>query len=176
MNSNLKGPAIIWLKVSSWVGIGIGAEHYYGKLIDQSLPWEERIKNEQTVKRPLGSKEARELSKKDTEMFDEKIRCTYRKGDLTDRFASESDVIAQAKKTWKELYPHGEILLLGDDGTAQPVLPIDGTPAILEEALQIWEEFEVYWNAGGWEKESNNKPMKAISQRWYKAVQPQFLK
>jgi hypothetical protein len=99
----------VWLDVSSWRGISIGAIHFYGELkttYHDDLPHVE-------LKRKLTKSEAKELTKlqNDNSLFQAGFR--WEAGDETRCFDTKEDVIKAAIAQYQALFPTKTLLLLG---------------------------------------------------------------
>ena len=95
---------IAHLNITSWYGISIGAEHYYGNLYYNNKKIE--------ISRQMTKKEADYLNKKDS------IRginiLAYEKGDKTTRFSNKTEIIKIAVKIIKRKFTNVDLLLEGD--------------------------------------------------------------
>jgi hypothetical protein len=125
MNEN-----IVYLEVSSWTGISIGATHYYGKL----TCGDKRV----DVKYKLDSTKASMLNRKD------RVK-TYRVGDDTNRFDSEHDVIEKALPIWRSFFPKGILLIKGSPSTASPQPVISGPTTLVRRLNVLNQRYEKRW-------------------------------
>ena len=138
---------IVYLNITTWSGISIGAEHCYGTLI--------YIAEAIELTRKLPVEECIKLNKKDTN-----FGVRYSPGDLTERFNSYDDIRILAIDTFKYHFPDADILVEGGC-VADPVrilvapndLMINGN-ALFKEAEDIgWythnesrmEEISIMW-------------------------------
>ena len=117
----------IFLEISTWAGISLGAEHFYGKLRNSSF--------DKTVEllRKLTTVECIHLNKKDNY-----LGLRYREGELTERFESPDLIRTLAINTWKEHYPDGEILVEGSC-IADPVRILIGPNNIKKRGNELFE-------------------------------------
>lgn len=142
MNNN----DIVYLEISSFEGISIGATHYYGKLINNT----ERI----------------ELAKKITKSNIDSFKCDYYNiGDYTERFLNEEEVIKNAKKNWKKYFPNAIVLIKGFKSILDPQECIAGDnkwKKIINSYFKLSEA------CGGYEY--NNELMTKISNEYMKNV------
>jgi hypothetical protein len=145
-----------FLDITSFTYIGsIGAEHYYGKIIftDKSI---ERF----DLQHPLTQKEAIHLNKKDGDI---KIFHRYKRGELSDRFETENDVINYGIKLFKEKYSD-YILILGNN-CARSAVPLIYWPNKLNKlAVKINKLADKWEKIGGYE--GNDKLAGKIDNEW----------
>ncbi len=101
----------VYFEISSFTYIGsIGAQHFYGtlKVRDYNHPDKEEIK----LAYPMSAKQAHRMNRID----ERRGGLNYKPGELSERFDTEAEVEACAKKTFTERYlPQGGVLILGDD-------------------------------------------------------------
>lgn len=110
---------VVFLEISSWVGISIGAVHAYGKLV-----WHDGAELKHLeLEHPMSAKEAAYYNK---EMAARGYNsCRKKPGDPSTDFSDDAAVIRAAKATVRRLWLDGRTwLILGSCGTmsAQPVL------------------------------------------------------
>lgn len=98
----------VWLSISSWRGICVGAVHWYGELVDTYGDDGKRIR----LERKLTAAEALALNEKYSIKRDSCLR--YRKGSKTYGFDAREDVIEAAKKCWRKQFPAARRLALGN--------------------------------------------------------------
>jgi hypothetical protein len=90
----------VFLKITTWAGfLGV---HYYGSL------WCDGKKID--IRWVPGDKYRRMLNY----FEDKELWGQIKKGDDTSKFLREYDLIKEAKKQWKKLFPAAEILIKGD--------------------------------------------------------------
>lgn len=145
----------VHLKITSWKGTGIGAEHYYGKLVCWR-PGRDVAIEDVRLNRRITSAEAKHLNKKDRAYR----FATYRKGDETDRFATPDDVRAMACDVWREHFPEAVLLVEGNFEDVGPHTALDG-PQELKDAINALVKRA---EACGWWK--NRKQMQEICDEW----------
>lgn len=108
---------IVWLSISSWVGISIGAIHVYGKLI-----WKDTEHRDLDLDHPMSGKDAAYYNK---QMQARGYHSLKRKpGDASKDFDTRESVVVSAKKKAHELWRGDCLMILGDGGSASahPVL------------------------------------------------------
>lgn len=116
---------IVYLSMMTWKDIASAcAEHVYGTLQGNVTL------TEKEVYRILTESEAAEINKK------ENIRAdamglghhgfAWKEGSKYKGFYTETEVIEQAKKVWKELFPDAKILILGTNYVCSPQEILDG--------------------------------------------------
>ena len=141
---------IVYLVISSWTGISIEAEHFYGKLIFRDKY--ETIQ-EIELKRKLSLKEAKLLDKKDD--------ChTWQILRETERFNSTNDIQKLAIKTYKKLFPSAEILIEGRSSVAEPQPILAGNLKLKKEINKLNKRAN---EIGRWD---NKKEMQKIWTKW----------
>lgn len=159
-----KRPPAVFLEIQSWVGLSIGAQHYYGKLglSDRTLEWKERHEKEVQVQKPMTSKEAKERNKAE---HIEGSSWRWKKGDMTHGFATEKELRERALVIWKEHFPEYNLLLEGTTSTLDPCLVIDAPPEFMEQGNVIVAgcESNNWW-------EGDEDAMEKLSQQWDKLI------
>jgi len=120
------------LEISSWQGMSLGAEHYYGKLVGE--------KDDNYIKYEL----EKIMSKKDAERLSKKDDWKYKEGRGTSRFENEDEIREIAIKEWQKIFPNACALLEGRSISAEPMKCLKVKNENLKEKLnKIWEENEV---------------------------------
>jgi len=130
---------IICLHITSWVGLAIGAEHYYGCL----KPYDYNVNIEDVeLKREITEiSEARWLNKKNG--------CDiYQVGDVTNLFNTERQLIQVARKEYKKHFPKTKVILLGDSGRSCPQEIILGPRNLKKFNNSLWKAYEYAWKEG----------------------------
>jgi len=129
-------PKIVFLDITTWSGISIGAEHYYGKLKEHGgnyksveLEW------------PMSQKMATYLNKKDRTRSGDSYDC-YKKGCPTVRFDTEQEVKDWALEVWKEHFPDHDLLLIGTDCINEPIRCLDGDSMLSESINQLVDKYD----------------------------------
>ncbi len=142
-----------YLDVSSYVGISIGADHYYGhlKYNDQKIE----------LKHRLTQKEADLLNKKDGNNYNR-----YKKGALSERFDTEEQVEKIAIKTWKQHFPDANILIKGSDVYIEPQPCIDGLKVIKDKINRLYKRACKL----GWFDNGNDKIVDEICDEYYHKI------
>lgn len=157
------------LEITTWAGVSLGAEHYYGCIKDTS--GDNRLKDEKVMK-PLTAHEAAKLNKKDHYMSG-----SNKPGDLDPRFETREQVIKWALKWFRENHPD-DILLLKRWAVWSPGLilhsPLDNVfVQRMNALLDIWEFLDdlkdecVYISP---EYESVDELQEEIGFLWYDAM------
>ncbi len=143
----------VYLEITSWVGLSIGAEHYYGKLIISGT----REKSVDLTKK-LSDRECFYLNKKDS--LSGIIR--WKAGQTTKRFNTEADLERLAIKIWKKKYPKYDALLEGRSSILDPQKPLDARKkVVLNKLRKFWIDAEA---TGGYE--GDEKAMDKISDEY----------
>ena len=108
---------IINLKISTWQGISLGAEHFYVELQGKNKSVE--------LYDVLTKRQAVRLNKKDYATgysFD-----LYSPGDKFRGFDTRDEAIASGKKEWLNHFPDAVFLVLGNRTHCEPKLLLDST-------------------------------------------------
>jgi len=116
---------IVFLEVTSWRGISIGAEHYYGHLISYNGEGLDKVE----LKRKLTAKDAVALNKKDSSITS---HSRWKAGEEVGRFDTREQVKVAALKAFAERFNSDDILLMGRY--------VGGVPG--EQPLSVPEEWE----------------------------------
>lgn len=134
------------------------ASHFYGQ-----LDANDANRTSVNMSRVLSAKDAEELNETDE---DEHFK--WGEGDESSRFMSDRSIIDAALATWKEHFPEGRLLIMGDRGTLDPQLILDGPAELMEVANEIYEEFETYH---GWDCDEEDVPIvQELTNRWRKLI------
>lgn len=119
----------IFLKITSFRGISLGASHYYGTLRApcncSKLPC--GCKTQIQLERKLTASQAKELTKLQNDGSLLGFKYTWKSGDETSCFDSKEDIKQFAVQTWRQHFPSRTRLVLGD--------PIENGYEILDVAL-----------------------------------------
>ncbi len=108
---------IVYLKVSSWQGISIGATHYYGNLhLNHDV-------EDVVLKRVLDKLAAEELTKTHSRIG---MPMDYEEGEETVSWNGVQSIVDHAKLTYKTHYPGVEVLVIGDYVDCEPKEWVDG--------------------------------------------------
>lgn len=104
---------IIFVKVSTFVGTGVGAVHYYGELSQVGGGRSVEVTHK------LTQIEADRLNKKwlTSEMG---TLTGYQKGECSSRFFNRESTIVAAKKQFKKEFPTATVLVLGRSSFVEP--------------------------------------------------------
>jgi len=97
---------VVYLEITSWIGMSIGATHYYGELKcgDKKVD----------LLHPLTRKEAANLNKES--LFD----YMYKAGENYPGYVNRDKLIKQAIKTFIDHFPTADILISGRSYCADP--------------------------------------------------------
>ena len=144
---------IVFLTVSSWRGVSIGAQHYYGRLslIEGSQSFDVVYK----------------LSKEDAEHFNNfwslegsKELIGYEEGEETSRFRSEKKLITAAKRQFRKHFPNAKVLVLGDRGVVEPQPILVGPRQFKSEINKLAKRAKEidYWE--------DNEEMQMLCAKW----------
>jgi len=133
---------IVWLKITSFVGISPGAVHIYGELFrDGNFDGVD-------LTRTLTVAAARKLNKWYRQQSGGAgSGFTYRAGGTTTGFENEEEVVALAITTYKDHLPGAEVLIKGHQAFADPQPVLDGPPDVMELGNRLANEAEAldYW-------------------------------
>jgi hypothetical protein len=138
---------IVSLDISSFRGISPGAVHFYGKL--------KHGRQEVELKRPMSAEEAAALNAKD--------RWTgWREGMETARWNSIADLYEEAFRVWKDHFPRGALLVVGDPSECDPRETIAGPPEWKNKLNEIWRKYE---ELDGWEGDDEER-VRELCDEW----------
>lgn len=125
----------VHLEISSWQGVSIGAQHYYGKLTGY-------IDGEYTsveVMHPMSKEMADELNAKDD--WD-----GYEEGTETIRFDTEEEIRKRALETWREHFPSAIMLFEGSGSYVEPkkclACPYEKAMNVFNRTFEWWEKMD----------------------------------
>src|SRR3990172_9893739 len=137
---------IVYLEILSFIGIGIGASHYYGSLWGYKDGEMEKVKLI-FILTTRGAAKLNKLHGKGS---------GYHAGMEWHGFDSQEAIIKLAKQTYKEHFPHANILISGSIAVADPQPVLDG-PAEFMERVNKWveEADRINWYDGKHEKRMN---------------------
>lgn len=139
---------IVYLEITTWVGVGIGAMHYYGSLKDRD--------NTVELKTILTQKQA-------TQMNRLRDYNDYKKGDEYSGFWSQDEVRKEAVKQWKAQFPHSTLLIEGRSSVRGPQPILEGP----EELKIIVNRLAARADEIDWYTYKKHVPeMEKIDQQW----------
>lgn len=101
---------IVTLEISTWLGLSLGATHYYGKLCGYNDGEYKCVE----LKHPLTPSQATRLNK------EEQSHRTWRVGVLYPGFDTEDDVIAFSVECFQEHFPAASVLVIGSATSIEP--------------------------------------------------------
>jgi hypothetical protein len=107
----------VWLEISSWRGMSIGATHFYGTLHHpctcSRFPCPHPI-SRTDLEHVLTTQEAKELTKlhNDGSLFGPGVY-KYKKGDTSRCFETKEEIIKLAIASYQEMFPDRKRLILG---------------------------------------------------------------
>ena len=144
---------VIYLKITTWRGMSLGAVHYYGKLNSNNYD-DKSIE----LRKKMTSHEAAKLNKLHG------YGSLYKAGSSTEGFDTKDEIIELAMREFKNHYPNVRILILGDAVYSEPkkILWCEEEPGIIEIVDNMISECkEINW----WEG-NNPKRMDQLSDNW----------
>lgn len=130
---------IICLHITSWNGISIGAEHYYGELMRYEYNEDPDIELKRKIKEVT---EARYLSKKVG------YKGMYKVGDETNCFTTRDQVKKEARRQYKKLYPGAKVIVIGNNGIHEPQEIILGPRVFKKKVNKLWKAYKIAWVEG----------------------------
>lgn len=147
---------IVFLRISSFVDVGMGAQHYYGKL--------EHFQGGPTfdVTYPLSLQEARVFNREWLKKYEVESGLGYQEGEPSERFPSIKKVIVAAKKQFKEHWPEASVLVLGSSGYYQPQRILVG-PKQFKDRISV---LAARYDELDWEVESDRGEMEELEKEW----------
>lgn len=124
---------VVNLEITSFQGVSVGAEHYYGKLksYDPYQTFE--------IEKVLTEREAAALRIKDDWPG-------FKAGDKTTRFNTRDEIIEIAERDYKKIFVGAKVLTLGSSTSAEPQEILDAPKPIMRKGNEMFQEVE----AMGW--------------------------
>ena len=158
---DIKREEIICLNITSWQGISIGAEHYYGELITL-----ERDIEDVEMKRKIEEvSEARYLSKKVG------YKGAFKVGDETSCFTTEKQLIKEVRKQYKKHFPKTRMIILGRHLEFYPQKIILGPRNLKKINNVYYKAYENIWKlmrAEGYSDDQIIDVVQPIEDEWLK--------
>ena len=151
---DIKYKEIIYLEITSWAGISLGAIHYYGKLKQSHNLCLKSIE----IQKKVTQKEADYINKKDR-------FANYKAGYLTDRMDSKQEVIDLAIKLCKKQYPQFKVIVIGKSYIVQPQKVIFGPINFKTKTNYLYKELRKCYDEEGPDIRGN-KRVKEICEIW----------
>ena len=146
----------IYLKITSWAGISIGAIHFCGELKARNPYRCIELSNTLTIT------SAKRLNKHRRDDFRGED-WNYRAGMKVNGFDTEQEIIDLAIKTYKTHFPEATILILGDPVYAEPQEIIDGKKSVIVKANKLRDKYKEY--------EKDYRMAKSICNEWDKLIE-----
>lgn len=119
----------VYIEITSFIGVSIGAKHYYGHLIGYKDGEYTSIE----LYNCLSAREARKLNR------DSWFDAAFREGDMYAGFDTKDDIINLALVKWKHYFPDASILVLGDIAYGKPQEVLVG-PEDYKKQINEWAE------------------------------------
>lgn len=159
-----KTDLVCYVRMTSWVGMSIGAVHFYAKLKFKDL-------KEVEVEHTLTKKEAKVLTKKDNAAIGYGSY-EYEAGDTTGRFDSKEEVFACALEVFEEAGWKAKVLVVGNSSCLNPqecIWCIDKSK--IEPLNELYEKLEkMYMQTDDpWDKFGNGV-VERIFEDWWRIV------
>ena len=134
---------IVYLDITSWAGLSLGAIHYYGTLWGHKNGDMEKVE----LTRFLSARAAAKLTKLHGTDW------VYRAGRPYHGFDTRDEIIELAKRTYRDHFPAANILILGKIVVADPQPVLDGPPDFTNKVNTWVKEAEsIGWYDGGHEQ------------------------
>lgn len=154
-----EGRKVVRLSITTWVGYSLGASHYYGDMLPMWM-----LRGSVNLSRKLSAKAAQHMNKTD-EVHRRNTGFRWRPGMETQRFDSEDGVIAEALRTWRELFPDADVLLLDKEGVTSTSRVLDTRDPELMQELRTLLAHQGRWGPTGdwyekWHAALNPAPMR----------------
>lgn len=144
---------LVHLEIISWFGLSPGATHIYGRLesrVDGDMVCKE-------VERILTPQDVKDLNMAHGA---ERKFGKYRAGNKTSTFCDYDDLISETLSQWRDLFPHGKLLIVGSIAVLQPQRTIDGPTAVMKRINQLHKRIEKL----SWDEDE--KKCQAICDEW----------
>ena len=148
---------IIFLEITSWLGLSLGAQHYYGELVTRRSIWKQpRIKLTHILTPRQAAKLNRDLAPGGYSFW---------AGEESEGFDSEEEIRELALKTWRTYFPQGEMLIEGKAsiGDPQRILDWPASPLAMEEANKVFADFD---ELRGYEFNSKRSEAERLNKMW----------
>jgi hypothetical protein len=155
---------MVTLEIESWMGVSIGAIHFYGTLhFDDTDGEYQRIE----IRRVLDEDAAYKLTKQKNSGKNPDYWVDYEEGQDTECFDGSGDIKRIAIDTWKEHCPDGELLICGRFavGDPQEVIAADD-PEVMKLINEMCDHAELI---GGYEGDFDT--MRKISDLYCKLIE-----
>lgn len=149
---------IVFLTTSTFVGTGVGAVHYYGRLEPLQLG------DAFDVNHKLTQKEADRFNKAWLTKEMRESSAGYQKGEESTRFFSRRAVIAAARKQFKIHFPKATILVLGRSAYCSPQEILVGPKEFKDKINVLSKEYDKL----DWDIEADRPKIRKIEKRWQK--------
>lgn len=140
--------SIVYLHITSFIGVSFGAQHYYGKLICRG-----NTNGEQCLTHVLTEDEAAALRKAHDWSH-------YRAGYKAEGYDSEAAICQQAIAEYKTIFPDAVVLVEGNPVYSGPHKILAGPDGLAEEVRSLIQRAD---EIGWWEHDRNRKQMNAIT-------------
>jgi hypothetical protein len=134
----------VFIEITTWMGMSLGAIHYYGELKGYKSE-DEGSRIGIVLEHGLTQREATVLNKAGDFHY-----ALYKKGAMYRGFSSKEEIIELGLKVWKEYFPNATILILGRNYAAEPQKVLVGPPNYMEKVNAWVEQFP----HGDWIEES----------------------
>lgn len=155
----VKEENVIFVKVDTFVGTGVGAVHYYGIL--RQLCGGRSV----DVTHKLTQIEADRLNKKWlTKDMRESLSAGYQKGECSSRFFSREAAINAAKKQFKKCFPKAAVLVLGSSGVVEPQRILVGPKEFKDKINKLVKKYDKL----DWDIRTDRKEIEELEKKWEK--------
>ena len=127
---------IVYLHITTWQGISLGAIHYYGKLHGGG--------REVKLQHPLTAEQAAQVNKS---AFAEGMAFGFKVGEMYHGFDDRQEIIRLARSTWREHFPDADVLVVGNPCVAEPQRVLHG-PKRFKAKVNGWlhELYKTGWD------------------------------
>ncbi len=150
--------SIVYLKISTWQGISLGATHYYGELV-MSAGEDYRVIE---LKKSLTKRQAAKLNKAAD------MDWLYEPGDQYHGFDTKAEIIVLAVKTFRDHFPGADLLILGNPAYSEPMPILVGDSQANEKAEELVTAAEAI---GGYGR-GKDKEMDKLVDAWRELIRP----
>lgn len=155
----VKEENIVFVKVGTFVGTGIGAVHYYGRVMQlcggRSVD----------VTHKLTQIEADRLNKKWlTKDMRESASAGYQKGECSSRFFSREGAINAAKNQFNACFPKATVLVLGSPSYAEPQEILVGPKEFKGAVNKLAKAYDKL----DWDTKADRKEIRELEKKWEK--------
>lgn len=154
---------IVYLHISTWIGLSIGAIHFYGELQNSGNSTIKLTKNLTQSDITKLEIENRKRYPGDHVMWD-----VFEVGDSTNCFDTREEIIELGLSSYKIHFPHAKILILGTNSIGDPQEILDMVDnKKMKECNNIQKDFDSF---EGYQYKKNWTKAEKMNREWDKII------